>query len=270
VSIHKPTEGKHRLRLLVDRDIAHKLARGLKHPRLHVEGDCGHGFKIYCREHGGYAPILGKGGGWYCAIPARRVKAREAPVKTTPVEHYWDVDEHGPVLVIPRPPDAFLPQPLLDKLPRCQLEPETALARAFSQAEKRLDREMAAMLHSAPKPDIVPFPGLPSVPALDLTARARATGPLPEPEPEEPDEEPEPEPVPPSRGFYEPPAGAREEAPAAEALTEPEPATISDVAAAVALLNELIDRVGEQIHLSLDGNRLRAQRRVVRVEYVDI
>jgi hypothetical protein len=185
------------------------------------------------------------------------------------VDHYWDQDECGPVLVVPRAPDMFLPQGLLDKLPKSQLEPKTVQGRAFEDAERRLEREMAAAIAEAKAGSLHTFP---------------APKPLPdaEPEDEEPDEEPEPEPepesIPPSRGFVEPPlrgstgtaagqghAGAR-----AEALSEPEPATVADVAAAVQLLNELIDRVGEQIHLSLDGNRLRAQRRVVTVSYVDL
>jgi hypothetical protein len=168
IPVHQRAEGKHRLRVNLNRDIAHELARGLKTPRIHVTGDVNRGFRLWCQETGGYAPIPTKSGGWYIALSIRRVHGRERAVPTQTVPFQWDRDHHGPVLCIDPLPADFLPErsapPHAKPSAKC---PDTALANAFADAERRLAEAMDEQRHQPelPPPHARPVLTLPPKPA---------------------------------------------------------------------------------------------------------
>lgn len=245
ITISSFSSNKNRLRIGLGPDIVHELTNGLAHPKLKVEGDCASGLRIYCTDHGGYSPMVSNG--WFVHVPLKKVKGRPVRSALRPVAFAWDRGEHGPVLCIPRLPDDFIPESVLDKMPRCQLDPETRAARkqtalsvAWDAAEQRLKEEMALAFAEA---GIEPEPKPEPEPEIE-----------PEIEPEPP--EPEPEPV---------------EDPEPETVEEPNASTVAEVRAAVQMLNELLDAHPDEILLVLDlNNRVRAQKRVVTVRYDDI
>jgi hypothetical protein len=160
---HKETIGLHRLRLSFPGEIGDVLKRGLYAPRLIVDGTATNGLRIWCAPEGGLAPIINRSSrNWSTTLPCRRVRAREDVVSSTEVEVTWELDETGPVMLIPRLPDVLLPPAVIDKLPNSQVDPATR----FDRADKRLAREMAALNEDMPEPPAVVEP--PSPPALDL------------------------------------------------------------------------------------------------------
>jgi hypothetical protein len=161
---HKETVGLHRLRLSFPGEIGDVLKRGLYAPRLIIDGTAVNGLRIWCAPEGGLAPAINRSSrNWSATLPVRRVRAREAIVGSTDVEVTWQLDETGPVMLIPRLPDVLLPESVIDKLPNSQVDHETRMDRA----DKRLAREMAALQEDAPEPPPAPVePPPPS--AVDL------------------------------------------------------------------------------------------------------
>jgi hypothetical protein len=175
IPVHQRAEGKHRLRINLNRDIAHELARGLKTPRIHVTGDVNRGFRVWCQESGGYAPVPDKSGGWSVAMGIRRVHGRERAVPTQTVPFQWDRDHHGPVLCIDPLPAAFLPE--RSAKPASKPCPDTALGNAFADAERRLAEAMEEQ-----RQQHAPLPPPHARPVLTLPPKP-APLPMAEPEP---------------------------------------------------------------------------------------
>jgi hypothetical protein len=215
ITHHQQTTGKHRARFYFDKPVADVLRRGLFSPRLHIDGDMVNGLRIWCDERCdekiGMTPTIAHAGSWSFTVPIRRVRGAERTVNMAPVDFQWQLDEPGPVLLIPRLPDALLPVAVIDKLPNSAVDPETRRDRA----DKRLQREMAALYAEAPEA------------------------------PEVPDEPPQPDPPPPDG--------------------EPVPnADADELRAAIALVNDLVDLIGDGVTLAIDeSGHITARRRVV-------
>lgn len=147
INYHDQTLGKHRPRFSLDREVADVLRRGLSYPRVHIDGDFVNGMRIYCTEEDGMAPTVSNAGTWALSAPCRRLRAREDHVPTMEVPFEWQRDETGPVLILPRLPDALLPEAVIDRLPNSQVDDETR----YERAEARLKREMAKVFSEAPE-----------------------------------------------------------------------------------------------------------------------
>lgn len=147
INQHPQTLGNHRFRVTLPPAITDILRRGIYAPRVHIEGSVVNGFRIWCSQEGGLAPVLHRTTKmWTVTIPVRRTRAREQTVHATPVAVAWELDETGPVLLIPRLPDAVLPEPVIDRLPNSAVDPETR----HDRANKALQREMQKLFAEAP------------------------------------------------------------------------------------------------------------------------
>lgn len=174
INYHDQTIGKHRPRFSFDREVIDVLRRGLSYPRVQIDGTFVNGMRIWCAEKDGMAPTISKLGGWAFSLPVRRVRGREENVATREVPFSWERDDTGPVLIIPRLPDALLPEPVIDKLPNSQVDHETRMERA----EKRLSRELSIQQIMdeewpliEPEPEPHPLKALlaePNVPPVDV------------------------------------------------------------------------------------------------------
>jgi hypothetical protein len=249
INYHDQTLGKHRTRFSFDRAVADVLRHGLSYPRVQIDESVINGLRIWCTERGGMQPIISHAGNWAFAVPARRVRGREDSVPTMDVPFFWERDETGPVLVVPRLPDALLPEAVVDKLPNEAVDPKTR----HERADKRLQREMERLkaeavddLAQAKERDKM-FQDTQEAPRLEEVFE---TAPLEEvikmvPETREPEPAPEAEPVPP---------------PSAPTL---------DLKEALSMVNELVDQLGDSVVLSIDKHgHVTAKRRVV--QYIDL
>jgi hypothetical protein len=247
INYHDQTLGKHRPRFSFDREVADVLRRGLHYPALQVEGTFVNGLRIWCSEGEGMKPTVSTAGNWSFSVPVRRVRGREDHVATMDVAFSWDRDETGPVLIIPRLPDALLPQPVLDKLPNSQVDMDTIMARA----DKRFQRELQAERDRVEQDNAQAWAEVDSFRQVvqDVKDEATAT-----PEPGEVVSQPEqPETIP------------------GEALqaAEPPSAPALDLKEALAMVNELVDQLGESVVLSIDAKgHVQAKRRIV--SYIDL
>jgi hypothetical protein len=231
IQYHASTLGRHRPRVSLSPEVVKVLRRGLAYPRIQVDGTFVNGLRIWCDEDsGGFSPTPApKSGAWSFSMPVRRVRGREENVHTMDVPFQWERDETGPVLLIPRLPDELIPGPVLDKLPNSQVDTSTIMARA----EKRLQRETAKMYDFHP----------------DRKAGVFRVESVPEPE-EVSTPTQEPATIP------------------GEAL-QPPSAPAVDLKEAIAMVNELVDQLGEEVVLSIDGNgHVQAKRRIV--QYIDL
>lgn len=233
INQHPETHGRHRFRFRFDRPVVDILARGLERPRIHISGTTVNGFRIWCEDVGGYAPVRSRHtGGWDFTLPIRRVRGREQSVTITAVDYEWERDDTGPVLVIPRIPDPFLPAAVVESLPNRAVDPQTIQERA----DRNLKRAFR-LLSAEPEP------------------------PIPEPEPAPPAVEPEPVAESRSTTLSVPERAAPLPIPFDG---DPLPADVTDLKAAMALVNELVDRLGQNIVLYVDREgRCQAKRRVV-------
>lgn len=210
INYHNQTIGKHRPRFAFDPPVAKILRRGLNFPAIQIDGTFVNGLRIWCEDGEGMKPAIAHSGGWSFSVPVRRVRGREENIGMLDVPFEWELGEKGPVLLIPRLPDALLPPEVIDKLPNSQVDPETRLDRA----EVKLQRDMRRLYEDA----------------VELEAQ----------EAEQPAEPPEP--------------------PSAPAL---------DLREALAMVNELVDQLGDGIVLTIDANgHVQAKRRIV--QYVDL
>jgi hypothetical protein len=229
INYHDQTLGKHRPRFSFDREVADVLRRGLHFPALQVEGTFVNGLRIWCSDGEGMKPTISKVGGWAFSVPVRRVRGREENVATMEVPFSWERDETGPVLIIPRLPDVLLPQPVIDKLPNSQVDEETR----YERAEKRLKQEMGRV-----------FTDVREVQEDELEIA------VPE------DEEAEP--------MGEPTHLAN-----LEAIANAPNAHERDLKEALSMVNEIVDRLGDRVALSIDENgHVRAKRRIV--QFIDL
>jgi len=229
---HSSTLGKFRPRFSLDREVVDVLRRGLSFPRVHIDGTFVNGLRIWCssEHHDTMAPTISKVGSWSFSVPVRRVRGREDHVPTIDVPFEWERDETGPVLIIPRLPDALLPQAVIDKLPNSQVDEETR----FERAEKRLKQEMSRVFQEAPE-----------VETEDEVEVAVPEG-----------EEPEP--------MVEPTHLAN-----LEAIANAPNAHERDLKDALLMVNELVDQLGDSVVLSIDDNgHVRAKRRIV--QFIDL
>jgi hypothetical protein len=245
INHHAETLGRHRFRFRFDRPIVDILARGLAFPRVHVSGTTVNGFRIWCEERGGAAPVRSKyTGGWDFTLPVRRVRGRESTVSATNVAYKWERDETGPVLVLERIPDLFLPEAVIDSLPNRAVDPQTV----HERVERKLKRAFR-VLSAEPEPEPAPPPEPPTeeTSPWKLTL-PYLTAPTPVPQtPEEPAAAPLPIPL----------------------DVDPLPPDVSDLKEAMAMVNELVDRLGQNIVLYIDeAGRLQAKRRVV--SFIDL
>jgi hypothetical protein len=225
INYHDQTLGKHRPRFSLDREVVDVLRRGLSYPRVHIDGDFVNGLRLWCSEEDGMTPTISNAGTWALSVPCRRVRAREDHVTTMDVPFEWERDETGPVIVIPRLPDVMLPEAVIDKLPNSQVDMSTIMDRA----EKRLMREMNKVFHGEPV--------------------------ISEDEPEVPEvpEDAEPEPM------GEPTPNAN-----LEAIANAPDGHEIDLKEALGMVNEIVDRLGDRVALSIDENgHVRAKRRIV-------
>jgi hypothetical protein len=228
INQHAETHGRHRFRLRFDREIVDILARGLENPRIHLSGTTVNGFRVWCSDRGGYAPVRSKyTGGWDFTMPIRRVRGREEGVPITGVDFEWERDETGPVLVIPRIPDPFLPAAVIESLPNRAVDPQTI--------QERVDRKLKRafrVLSAEPEPEPAP----PAVEPEPVAQSRSATLTLPER----------------AAPWLIPLDG------------DPVPPDVTDLKAAMGLVNELVDRLGDNIVLYVDPDgRCQAKRRVV-------
>lgn len=237
VNQHPQAVGGHRVRFSFDPTVAQVLRRGLSFPRLHLDGTMVNGLRIWCAEEGYYSPIQSNSGGWSFAVPTRKVRAREMPIHVMEVDFEWQLDDTGPVLLVPRLPDVLLPEPVIDKLPNSQVDPETR----HDRAEQRLQRDMRKLYEEAAALDNEPGGGPES--------RGVPT------HPQDP-----------------PPAPGGTLAALGGTLAVPPPAPSApaqDLKAALQMVNELVDHLGAEVVLSIDANgHVQAKRRVV--QFVDL
>jgi hypothetical protein len=234
INYHDQTLGKHRVRFSFDQPIVEVLRRGLSFPRCHIDGSFVNGLRIWCTEQDGMAPTLSKTGGWSFSVPVRRVRAREDLVHSAEVEILWERDQTGPVLLIPRLPDTMLPEVVIEKLPNSQVDMSTIMSRA----ETRLMREMNKMLQDAREDteaaedtEALGHDPVMPVPKVDPTADLGTPAEIPAVEP-----------------------------PSAPAL---------DLREALAMVNELVDQLGDSVVLSIDAHgHVTAKRRIV--SFIDL
>jgi hypothetical protein len=238
INYHDQTLGKYRPRFSFDREVADVLRRGLSYPRIQIDGSFVNGLRIWCTEKDGMAPTASKVGSWAFSVPVRRVRGREDHVATMDVDFHWTRDETGPVIVIPRLPDELLPQPVIDKLPNSQVDMTTIMMRA----EKRFQRELQAERNRGEQEDIA---------QAWATLKDEA---VIAPEPGEVVSQPgQPATIP-----GEPLQAA--EPPSAPAL---------DLKEALAMVNELVDQLGDSVVLSIDAHgHVTAKRRIV--SFIDL
>lgn len=231
INRHPETLGLHRVRLAFDPAVAAALRHGLAYPRLHIDGTVVNGLRIWCEETGGMAPAQAKSGAWSVTIPVRRLRAREQLVSAMPTKLTWERDETGPVLLLPRLPDMLLPEEVIAKLPNSQVDTSTIMERA----DRRLMREMQALNVWE-----IPLPHEP--PAIIDTVKASL---IEQPSIEPPKINTAPKPVPP---------------PSNDA---------ADLREAIAMVNELVERLGDEVALSIDEQgRVQARRRIV--SFIDL
>jgi hypothetical protein len=234
INYHDQTIGKHRPRFSLDPEVANFLRRGLTYPRVKIDGTFANGLRIWCVDDGsrdGMTPTASNAGNWSFSVPCRRVRSREEHVSTMEVDFSWDRDETGPVLVIPRLPDALVPEAIIDKLPNSQVDMSTIMARA----DKRLIQEMKRVFQGGTEVAEVERE-IEATPQPE-TIETLVPAPVPEPEPIDPIEPPTP--------------------------------TIVDLKDALQMVNELVDQLGESVVLSIDERgHVRAKRRIV--QFIDL
>lgn len=247
ISYHDQTTGKHRPRIGFSAEVARVLGRGLSYPRVHIDGTFVNGLRIWCEESGGMAPIHSQGGSWSVTMPVRRVRGREDAVHSMDVKIKWERDETGPVLLVPRLPDELLPQPVIDKLPNSQVDMTTIMMRA----EKRFQREIQVERDRATREGAQAWD---EVEAHRQVLNALKDEAVIAPEPGQVVSQPEqPETIP-----GEPLQAA--EPPSAPAL---------DLKEALAMVNELVDQLGDSVVLSIDATgHVTAKRRIV--SFIDL
>lgn len=242
INHHAETLGKHRVRFYFPREVANVLRRGLAYPRLHIDGSFVNGLRIWCTQQDGLAPILSKSGAWNVTLPVRRVRGREEQVISTPVAVEWERDETGPVLLIPRPPDKLLPEPVIEKLPNGAVDPETRGERA----DKRLERELAKLAKAEQEEGEMPegttfLDDIAEISRLKKAEEAEAFEPMGEPT----------------------------HLANLEAIHNAPNAHERDLKEAIGMVNELVDRLGERVALAIDEHgHVTAKRRVV--SFIDL
>jgi hypothetical protein len=239
INHHPQALGGHRIRLGFDPKVVKILGRGLYSPRLHFNGTFVNGLRIWCEQEGGMAPIAsGKVGSWAVTIPVRRLRGREAVIGARDVPIKWELDDTGPVLIIPRLPDVLLPEPVIDKLPNSQVDPETR----FERADKRLRREVEEAIEQDRA-------------QLRVAEQLLA------------DSTPPQSAVTPDAIFAEQGTVYITEAKTPEAPQPSAPAV--DLKAALQMVNELVDQLGAEVVLSIDERgHVQAKRRIV--QYIDL
>lgn len=231
INHHSQTIGKHRIRFSMDAAIAKIMGRGLIYPRVHFSGDMINGLRIWCEEEGGMSPTASYTGAWSVTVPVRRLRGREQHIGAMDVAFEWERDKTGPVMIVPRLPDALLPEAVIDKLPNSQVDPETRMERA----ETRLKREMAKVFIEAPE---------------ETPIEEEVEVPVPE------GDEPEP--------MGEPTHLAN-----LEAIGNAPNRHEVDLKDALAMVNEIVDRLGDGVALSIDEfGHVRAKRRIV--NFIDL
>jgi hypothetical protein len=249
VNYHDQTTGKYRPRFWFDRAVADVLRHGLSYPRVRIDGTFVNGLRISCTERDGMQPTIAASGSWAFSVPVRRVRGREDHVPTMNVPFFWQRDETGPVLIIPRLPDALLPKAVVDKLPDEAVDPKTR----HERADKRLQREMERLkadveddLAQAKERDNM-FQDTQEAPRLEEVIETPALEEVVETAPE-----------------------TREPEPAFEADPVPPPsAPAVDLKEALSMVNELVDQLGDSVVLSIDKHgHVTAKRRVV--QYIDL
>lgn len=239
INYHEQTLGKHRPRFSFDRPVAEVLRRGLSFPRIQIDGSFVNGLRVWCTEADGMAPVVSGSGNWSFSVPVRRVRGREENVASTEVEFTWERDETGPVLIIPRLPDAMLPEAVIDKLPNSQVDTDTIQART----EKRLQRELREERERAERELAQTWA---RVDGLEQRLNNEAST------------------VPESEPMGEPTHLAN-----LEALANAPNAHHRDLKEALAMVNELVDQLGDGVVLAIDaGGHVVARRRVV--QFIDL
>jgi hypothetical protein len=239
INFHSQTLGKHRIRFSMETGIANIMRRGLEYPRVHFDGDLVNGLRIWCEEEGGMAPTASYTGAWSVTVPVRRLRGREQHIGAMDVAFEWERDDTGPVMIVPRLPDALLPEAVIDKLPNSKVDPETRMERA----DRKLRKEWGKLGTGIDEGVSFEAPHVPLTPE-------QIAQPEPEPEESEPDGEP----------THLANIEAIENAPNRHEV---------DLKDALAMVNEIIDRLGDGVVLSIDENgHVRAKRRIV--QYIDL
>lgn len=245
ISYHDQTLGKHRPRIAFSPEVAKVLGRGLIYPRVHIDGTFVNGLRIWCQQEGGMAPTLSPGGSWSVTMPVRRVRGREELVHSIEVAIKWERDETGPVLLVPRLPDELLPQPVIDKLPNSQVDHSTIMART----EKRLQRVLQEERERTGKLEMTDEEAWGQHIVRVMHGEATIV-----PEAAEVVSQPQEPATIPGEPLQAAPA------PSAPAV---------DLKEAIAMVNELVDQLGDEVVLSIDANgHVTAKRRVV--NYIDL
>jgi hypothetical protein len=237
-------------------DLVKVMRRGLPWPRVNLDGDLAHGLRIWCSEDGAFAPVISKAGMWTITLNARKVRGREETVPTRPVPFTWELDDSGPVLIVPRVPDVLLPASLVDKLPNSQVDHSTIMARAEARFQREVQKaqeqhevitaETDARIEAlAARMQYLPDDTRQQV-ALDWQQVEAITA----------------------------PQEARQEAqegPEQPASPDSLAGALDDLRTALVMVNELKDRLGPEVVLSInDQGQVVARRKVVVVTFQDL
>jgi hypothetical protein len=230
-----------RMRIAMDTSLWKFISAGLHDPRINVHGDAAHGLKVFCKDGEGWKPILSKHS-TSLIVNATPYKVTGEHVSSMRVEFVQEHEDNGPVIRVPRLPDAFLPDKLLDKLPASQLDPDTLEGRKLKAKEKRMDRASEAFDAAFGLTDAYAAPHGENPVTSEDAAPSYV----------------EPEPAPPTQAVALPTPNAL--------VPEPDEheRTIEDLREAIKMVNELADQIGPAVMLYVDGEgKLKAKRRVV-------
>ena len=240
INYHNQTLGKHRIRFSMEPAIAQIMRRGLEYPRIHFDGDLVNGLRIWCENEGGMAPTASYTGAWSVTVPVRRLRGREQHIGAMDVAFEWERNETGPVMIVSRLPDVLLPEAVIDKLPNSQVDVETRMERA----DRKLRKEWAKLGTGIDEGVSFEAPHVPLTPEQIAEPEAQLTEETAA-EATEPDQSPE------------------------VSTVEPPSRSAVDLKDAIAMVNELVDQLGDSVALSIDENgHVRAKRRIV--QYIDL
>ena len=276
VSVYRPAGGNARLRLALTGEEYRHCSAGLTAPRLSIRGTIETGLEIWFLENKGLALSLS---GTTCETSIASYKVGATDKKVSPVELPMALErnEHGPVLRTLEIPDVLLPEPALSR--------KRSNPQKLKENAQHLFKGTARVKGQEEQP---PPPPLPEQAELVPTLAARGT------QPHTVDFAQQEQPHMDASAFWNEVEGqGGEDYGLYDASTQPQPEiqpettppvasnvpavvdvehfdvppdtpTISDLKAAIVMVNELATALGEEIVLVVENNQIRAKRKIVR------
>jgi hypothetical protein len=243
-----------RLRIAMDAALWKFISAGLHDPRINVHGDAAHGLKVFCKDGEGWKPIIAKHS-TSLIVNAIPFKVTFDHVPSMRVDFVQEHEDNGPVLRIPRLPDTFLPDKVLDRLPASQLDPETLEARSAKRREKLYEKADELFRAPSAQPDAYGSPH----------DEIPGTSENPTPPSEEPEPAPEPQPIePPGEPEKVQAVAVHDPYQNVTAESDEHQRNVDDLKAAIAMVNELRHQIGPSVMLYVDdAGDLKAKRRVI-------